>query len=587
PAPAPAPAVLPAPLAPTLLAAAIVAVLGGGAVAATGWPIAGGAIAALGLLLAGVAATVRRAAAGAGTEADPRPVSAGASATAELRQELHELDEAIQPLLAAFALDARPSLAEASNLRLRAEQIAHEATQLERDRAAAHERRTALEARRARLDANGGAEEQAGEAALAAARAAWAHWLDAHGLPSGLDATGAAELLDAVARARAQLRTLRAEQEALAAATEAQAAYATAVAELVRTSGLATVADPTRHPLAAIAELDEAGRRAEAAQQAQATQETAVRLATDQHDRARHRAEQAQLELDALLAQLGVTTLDEAQRRIERAERADALRRTIAQADRDLRTSIGPDQDRQDAARALLTRADPVRWQRELDDFDRSLRAIDERIDDLTTELAHLRRERDDLERSADVATAELRVADLEAQLTDAVARWATVVTAHRVVEATLARYQRERQPDVIKRAATHFAQVTDGRYPRLEVRDREIVAVDHAEREVHAHQLSKGAAQQLYLCLRFALAESYARTTALPLLLDDVAAHADDGRHPRLAEVIAAVAADHQVLVFTGHDRTVAQLRTACPEARLLELAPSAPGRRIGLAAG
>ncbi|MCB0964377.1 MAG: hypothetical protein KDA98_13945, partial [Acidimicrobiales bacterium] len=112
--------------------------------------------------------------------------------------------------------------------------------------------------------------------------------------------------------------------------------------------------------------------------------------------------------------------------------------------------------------------------------------------------------------------------------------------------------------------------------------------------RDAPAEALSTGTVQQLYLSLRFALAESYARTARLPLLLDDVTVNADGDRHPRLAELIAQVAAEHQVLVFTCHDRTVELLEAAAPGARRLELPSSRTGndvatgpRRLGLAAG
>jgi uncharacterized protein YhaN len=288
-----------------------------------------------------------------------------------------------------------------------------------------------------------------------------------------------------------------------------------------------------------------------------------------------------QTALDAFLAEIGAATATEARHLIERAELAERLHRTITQADRDLSNSIGHDPQRLEAARELLTRADPQRWAHELDELDHQLRAIDAQIEELTAEHAHLTAERDRLERSADVAAAELRVADLESQLADAITRFATLATAHRLVESTLARYQRERQPDVVKKAATLFDQLTDGHYRRLEVRDREIIAIDHAEREVRAHQLSQGARQQLYLCMRFALAESYARTTRLPLLLDDVTVHTDDHRHLRLADAVADVARDHQVFVFTGHQRTVGQLQAAAPDAQLIELRGAVPSAR------
>lgn len=553
-------ATAPAPgfLLPALLGAAALAVLGGVGAIATGAPAIGAVVLVLAVALGGLALAARRPTAPA--------------------VDLSEIDAAIEPLIASLRLPSRPTLIEATSVRTRAEQLAAEARQHERDLAELQARRQAHDARTARLVAQQASAEADGRAALEHARAAWAAALAQHGLPAELDPVGATDLVEGIARARTLLRTVRQLRTTVATARAARAAHTEAVVALARTSGLASQADAAARPLAVIAELDAARRRAEAAQQAIDAQAVAVRAAEAQHQRAAERAQEATAALEQQIAELGAATLAEARTLIERAELAGRLRRTIAQADRDLAQSIGPDPQRLEAARALLTRADPLRWERELDELDRQLRAIDGEIEDRTAELTHLGADRQRLERSADVAAAELRVADLEAQLTDALTRFATLATAHQVVEATLARYQRERQPEVVQRAAAHFTRLTDGAYVRLEVRDREIVAIDRTEREVPAHRLSKGATQQLYLCMRFALAESYARTTPLPLLLDDIAVHTDDHRHLRLADAVAEVAVEHQVLVFTSHERTASQLQAASPGSRLLELRGAAP---------
>ena len=69
---------------------------------------------------------------------------------------------------------------------------------------------------------------------------------------------------------------------------------------------------------------------------------------------------------------------------------------------------------------------------------------------------------------------------------------------------------------------------------------------------------------------MRFALAESYAKTTKLPLLLDDITVNADDldttaegNRLRRLADTIASVATEQQVLVFTHQQATVDLLQS------------------------
>jgi uncharacterized protein YhaN len=550
---------------PAVTAASLLLLLAAAVALASGTPIVAAIAAAAAMVLGAAALRTRRAP--AAPEAPPAT---------------HDGD--IDLLLRSLGLETCPTLAEAGTLRTRAEHLAAEATRLQREREAAAQQRRALDERAVRVAERHAADLAAADAAHTDAQAAWRTWLTSNGLSTDLDPPAAADVLEAVGRARALHHGLLGARHDLERSRTQHHAYRDAVADLLATSGLPTT---SVDPLAAIGELATALQHdLEAARQLDAAQ-LELQAAQRHHDQAASRAISAAAEVDAVVAELGATTVDDARNRIERARRADDLRQRIQRAERDLSAAIGSVPERLATARSLLGQADPTRWRTELAALDRDLRAADERIDLITTELAHLQRERDELERSADVPAAELHVADLEAQLVTAVTRWASLTVAHQLVEGTLARYQRERQPDVVKRAATHFALVTGGRYPRLEVRDQTIVAIDHAQREIPADALSKGAIQQLYLCLRFALAESYARTAKLPLLLDDVTVHADDGRLPQLAEVVASVAADHQVLVFTCHDRTVELLQSACPEARLLTLDPSTPARHMGLAAG
>ena len=115
-------------------------------------------------------------------------------------------------------------------------------------------------------------------------------------------------------------------------------------------------------------------------------------------------------------------------------------------------------------------------------------------------------------------------------------------------------------------------------------MRCTEVIANNRAAQEVPASELSQGTTEQLYLCMRFALAESFSKTAALPLLLDDITVNADAGRLPRLAQMIATVAESHQVLVFSCQDRMVELLQQADPNARVITLPGSGTGTaRIG----
>jgi uncharacterized protein YhaN len=139
------------------------------------------------------------------------------------------------------------------------------------------------------------------------------------------------------------------------------------------------------------------------------------------------------------------------------------------------------------------------------------------------------------------------------------------VKLAKSLVEETLHRYMQERQPGVLLGAGGKFSRVTHGRYTNvMQDGDGEsFVVLDAAGRSKSPEQLSRGTAEQLYLSLRFALAEEFARHgAALPLVMDDILVNFDPRRAQATAEILSEMSRQHQVLVFTCHRATTRLLR-------------------------
>jgi uncharacterized protein YhaN len=88
------------------------------------------------------------------------------------------------------------------------------------------------------------------------------------------------------------------------------------------------------------------------------------------------------------------------------------------------------------------------------------------------------------------------------------------------------------------------------------------------------ATYLSRGSVEQLYLCLRLGLAETFAeRAEALPIILDDVLVNFDPGRAASVAEVLAETAERHQVLLLTCHPHLEELVCSAAPETQVVQL--------------
>ena len=158
---------------------------------------------------------------------------------------------------------------------------------------------------------------------------------------------------------------------------------------------------------------------------------------------------------------------------------------------------------------------------------------------------------------------------------------------AQGLLEATFARYEREKQPAVIARAGELFTDVTAGRYVQLVAHEDDraarhgIDAISAHDERVDSGSLSRGTAEQLYLCLRLGLAETHAeRTVSLPFVLDDVLVNFDPGRATAVARAIVLLSRSHQVLAFTCHPHIVEVFRAADPACTVIELPLAEVGR-------
>jgi len=173
---------------------------------------------------------------------------------------------------------------------------------------------------------------------------------------------------------------------------------------------------------------------------------------------------------------------------------------------------------------------------------------------------AHIRA----LESAEELGTLRQELAGLQARANRLATEWAVRAVTARLLSETRSRYERERQPDVIRAATAHFERITGGRYARIVAPPGDAsVRVETEVGEAHAtSELSRGTAEQLYLSLRFGLIEEFARLAEpLPVVMDDILVNFDADRADRAAAAIRDLAERHQVLYFTCHRWTAEML--------------------------
>lgn len=201
--------------------------------------------------------------------------------------------------------------------------------------------------------------------------------------------------------------------------------------------------------------------------------------------------------------------------------------------------------------------------------------AADE-FESLTTEVAGLRAHIDHERREDALSLLRLEETGLEERITADVRRHTVLSLASRLLGMAQERYERDRQPAVVKNAEAAFSRMTCGRYTRLTVplgKDA-IEVFDKTSAARGPEHLSRGTAEQLYLALRFGLVDQLGEVgKGLPLLMDDVLVNFSPERVRPAAEAIADLAERRQVVFFTCHPSMAGLLREVDPTAAFLEI--------------
>lgn len=197
------------------------------------------------------------------------------------------------------------------------------------------------------------------------------------------------------------------------------------------------------------------------------------------------------------------------------------------------------------------------------------LSQLRDECDALSESVTELRVQLDAEGRGDEMARARQELEGLQAQAREAADRYVTEMLAVKLLDRARERFERERQPEVVRIAARVFAAMTENRYTdvRAPLDGTEITvrAADGSMRRTT--ELSRGTAEQLYLALRVGLIGSREEMGRyLPVLMDDVIVNFDEARARGASAAISELASKRQVLFFTCHEDTAQLLADTVP---------------------
>ena len=202
------------------------------------------------------------------------------------------------------------------------------------------------------------------------------------------------------------------------------------------------------------------------------------------------------------------------------------------------------------------------------------IRLLEEEIEHADPEIRGLSTEQGSIQADLKTLTGEEESSSLRAErhrLLEEIrghARECAVSTiAENLIKEAQAKFERERQPGVVRHAESFFKDITDGRYRTVfsPLGKSEIQVTDSASVPKQPFQLSRGTREQLFLALRFGLIRELGqRSEGLPVIVDEALVNFDPERGLRAAAAFTKLAEANQVLVFTCHPTIVELFQTA-----------------------
>ncbi|SDF53175.1 MULTISPECIES: AAA family ATPase [unclassified Paenibacillus] len=206
----------------------------------------------------------------------------------------------------------------------------------------------------------------------------------------------------------------------------------------------------------------------------------------------------------------------------------------------------------------------------------RQMEQLDTRIRELEGRKGRLEQERERLKQEVEGASHHQEIALQESKLDEQASRYAVLALAKTLLQRTRRLYEEEKQPAVLKRAAHYMEQMSAGRYTRVLIPfgEKTIALARPDGQVVWSHHFSRGTAEQVYLAIRFALAEALTNRASVPFVLDDILVNFDQERLGLAAKALIALSDSHHVMMTTCHPHVVDLIKRELPEeVRLIEM--------------
>ena len=399
-------------------------------------------------------------------------------------------------------------------------------------------------------------------------------------LPPGLDQDGLTTLIDAIGDYKMALADLQAARTNENKSLKRWDRMLERYLPLLEAADLAGELQGSDHAQvigrirSAVEHLDRAKKQSENRSQ----KETALSVAVGKLEKLSEKAQAVGTRLDELIRGVGATSEDEYRQWCADAEHLRELQQRISEKSAAILAAL--DKKDMDSVRLALSAVDWAHESTNLRQLEADREALLGELNELTESIGRDEERQSRHEQSEELARYRQDEAAAQADLDQAAEEWLVWTIALGLVETAREEFERDRQPEVLRRASAYFTKLTGGAYTDIQVRlgEREMRAVRADGAKVPLLHLSRGTVEPLYLSLRMALIDDFSSGSneAPPVLMDDILVNFDDSRALQAATAIQTLGQKTQILLLTCHQRTVENFESLGSQSNILRIGES-----------
>ena len=279
--------------------------------------------------------------------------------------------------------------------------------------------------------------------------------------------------------------------------------------------------------------------------------------------------EKAEEELGSLLQSGGAEDAEDFRARAGLSERRSSLEEKARNAHDRIQRLSGPG-DALERLKADLADTDPQSIDEAITSLEKERDGADAEIGERSTERGSIQNELKALVGEEQSSRLRMERNVLSEQIAGHAHDWARFTLAQSLLNEARRKFERERQPGVVRHAEKFFTEITDGRYRQVyaPLGEQTITVTDSDGQTKQPSELSRGTREQLFLSLRFGLIRELGqRTEPLPVVVDEILVNFDPDRALRAAIAFTELSRTNQVLVFTCHPTVVELFGNAASE--------------------